>query len=47
MGSLPRDDAGHSSSAITDSYIDVELQERANSARYKLINTTNENMSSS
>ncbi len=32
-----RDDAGHSSSAITDKYIDVELRERANSARKKQI----------
>jgi site-specific recombinase XerD len=32
-----RDDAGHSSSAITDRYIDVELQERAKSARRKKI----------
>ena len=30
-----RDDAGHSSSAITDRYIDVELQERAKSAKQK------------
>ena len=30
-----RDDAGHSSSAITDLYIDVELKERAASARRK------------
>ena len=32
-----RDDAGHSSSAITDKYIDVELRERASSARKKQI----------
>ena len=32
-----RDDAGHSSSAITDKYIDVELIERAKSARKKEI----------
>ncbi len=32
-----RDDAGHSSSAITDRYIDVELKERAASARKKKI----------
>lgn len=32
-----RDDAGHSSSAITDRYIDVELQARAQSAKYKKI----------
>lgn len=31
-----RDDAGHSSSAITDKYIDVELRERANSAKKKM-----------
>jgi len=30
-----RDDAGHSSSAITDRYIDVELKERARSAKKK------------
>ena len=30
-----RDDAGHSSGAITDRYIDVELKERAQSARKK------------
>jgi site-specific recombinase XerD len=30
-----RDDAGHSSSAITDGYIDVKLQERAKSAKNK------------
>jgi len=32
-----RDDAGHSSSAITDHYIDVELRERHRSARDKKI----------
>lgn len=32
-----RDDAGHSSSAITDKYIDVELRERAKSAKKKII----------
>jgi site-specific recombinase XerD len=32
-----RDDAGHSSSAITDRYIDVELKERAHSAKQKRI----------
>lgn len=32
-----RDDAGHSSSAITDRYIDVELRERNQSARKKRI----------
>ncbi len=30
-----RDDAGHSSSAITDKYIDIELKERARSAKDK------------
>lgn len=32
-----RDDAGHSSSSITDKYIDIELQERALSAKKKVI----------
>lgn len=32
-----RDDAGHSSGAITDKYIDVELKERAQSAKNKII----------
>ena len=32
-----RDDAGHSSSAITDRYIDVELKARANSAKDKML----------
>ncbi|MDF1646947.1 MAG: tyrosine-type recombinase/integrase [Legionellaceae bacterium] len=32
-----RDDAGHSSSAITDKYIDIELRERHQSARKKRI----------
>ncbi len=32
-----RDDAGHSSGAITDRYIDVELRERARSAKGKKI----------
>ena len=32
-----RDDAGHSSSAITDKYIDVEKRERHRSARKKQI----------
>ncbi len=32
-----RDDAGHSSGAITDRYIDVELRERHLSARKKVI----------
>ncbi len=30
-----RDDAGHSSGAITDKYIDIESRERARSARLK------------
>ena len=30
-----RDDAGHSSSATTDKYIDIELRERHNSAKNK------------
>lgn len=32
-----RDDAGHSSSAITDKYIDIELKKRHESAKNKLI----------
>lgn len=32
-----RDDAGHSSSAITDKYVDIELQERHDSAKDKPI----------
>lgn len=32
-----RDDAGHTSSAITDKYIDIELKERHKSAKKKLI----------
>lgn len=32
-----RDDAGHSSGAITDRYIDVELRERNKSARHKTL----------
>ena len=32
-----RDDAGHSSSAITDKYIDIELRERHKSAKGKTI----------
>jgi len=32
-----RDDAGHSSSAITDRYVDVELKERHKSAKKKKI----------
>lgn len=32
-----RDDAGHSSGAITDRYIDIELKERAKSARKKMM----------
>ena len=39
-----RDDAGHSSSAITDRYNDIELKERYKSAKNKkLINTNKEN----
>ena len=34
-----RDDAGHGSSATTDKYIDIELQERHKSAENKLIST--------
>ena len=36
-----RDDAGHSSSAITDRYIDVELKERARSAKKKPMTASN------
>ena len=32
-----RDDAGHSSSAITDKYIDIELKERHASAKSKAL----------
>jgi len=32
-----RDDAGHSSSSITDKYVDVELKARAKSARGKVL----------
>ncbi len=32
---MVRDDAGHSSSAITDRYVDIELRERAKSAKNK------------
>ncbi len=32
-----RDDAGHSSGAITDHYIDVELAARAQSAKNKVM----------
>jgi integrase len=35
-----RDDAGHSSSAITDKYIDIELRERHKSAKRKQMGTT-------
>ena len=34
-----RDDAGHSSSAITDKYIDIELRERHKSAKRKQMGT--------
>ena len=33
-----RDDAGHTSSATTDKYIDIDLRERYASARKKIIN---------
>jgi len=33
-----RDDAGHSSSAITDKYVDIELRERHRSAKAKSLN---------
>ena len=36
-----RDDAGHSSSAITDRYIDVELKARAKSAKTKTLDLAN------
>lgn len=36
-----RDDAGHSSSAITDRYINVELKARANTARDKTLGKSN------
>ena len=36
-----RDDAGHSSSATTDKYIDIELKERHRSARNKTIGVNN------
>ena len=36
-----RDDAGHSSSAITDKYIDIELRERARSAKGKALTENN------
>ena len=38
-----RDDAGHSSGAITDRYIDVELQARARSAQGKTLNVEGTN----
>ncbi len=41
-----RDDAGHSSGAITDKYIDVELRERAKSALNKVINISENNYDS-
>jgi hypothetical protein len=34
-----RDDAGHSSSAITDKYIDIELKARHKSAKRKQMGT--------
>ena len=36
-----RDDAGHSSSATTDKYIDIELRERHKSAKNKIIEVNN------
>lgn len=36
-GENVRDDAGHSSDAITDRYIDVELKEHAATAKHKHI----------
>ena len=36
-----RDDAGHSSSATTDKYIDIELKERHRSAKNKIIEVNN------
>lgn len=38
-----RDDAGHSSSAITDKYIDIELRERAKSAQHKTMDSASAN----
>ena len=38
-----RDDAGHSSGAITDKYIDIELRERARSAKKKTIDGSGNN----
>ena len=35
-----RDDAGHSSSAITDRYVDIELKEHKKYAKNKPINTS-------
>ena len=40
-----RNDAGHSSSAITDKYIDVELKKRYESAKDKTLNLINKNNS--
>ena len=40
-----RDDAGHSSSAITDRYIDVELRERHASAKRKPVKLENKKSS--
>jgi hypothetical protein len=34
-----RDDAGHSSGAITDKYIDIEKRERSLSAKHKKLTT--------
>ena len=41
-----RDDAGHSSGAITDRYIDVELTARAKSAKNKSIGAKNKRVAS-
>lgn len=38
-----RDDAGHSSMAVTDRYNDIELTERHQSAKHKKTSTANEN----
>ena len=37
-----RDDAGHSSSATTDKYIDIELRERHESAKFKQLSDEDE-----
>lgn len=40
-----RDDAGHSSGAITDKYIDIELTERAKSAKEKILDYNSDALS--